>query len=144
MPPCGSFGTVISGNSSRKPNLTPPERQAIIAKYEAGVSVPELAEEFARGRSTIRDTIKRWHQHATTSDLPCSGRPSILSRHQKKIIYRAARAALRIEYEELAKVGTFVNAEGTPSKLPSRSTLYRVLKGLGLTNFCCKKRPKLT
>jgi transposase len=59
MPPRRSFGTIISGNSSRKPNLKPPERQAIIAKYEAGVSVPELAEEFARGRSTIRDTIER-------------------------------------------------------------------------------------
>jgi transposase len=143
MPPRRSFGTVVGGNSSRKPNLTPLQRQAIIAQYKAGVSVAELAIAFERGASTIRDTLKRWNLHATVSDLPRSGRKPILSLHQKKLIYRAARAAPKIEYDELAKVGVFVNAEGTPSKPPSRSTLYRVLKGFGLSNFRCKKRPKL-
>jgi transposase len=37
-----------------------------------------------------------------------------------------------------------VNAEGTPSKPPSRSTLYRMLKKHGLTNQRSKIRPKLT
>jgi hypothetical protein len=36
-----------------------------------------------------------------------------------------------------------VNVNGTTSKPPSRRTLYWVLKGEGLTNHRCKKRPKL-
>jgi hypothetical protein len=35
-----------------------------------------------------------------------------------------------------------VDAEGTPSKQPSRSTLYRAIKDTGLTNYKTKKRPK--
>jgi transposase len=105
--------------------------------------VRELADEFERGVQTIRDTIKRWNLHQTTSDLPRSGRKPMLSLHQKKLIYRKARAQPKIEYENLVEVGTFVNADGTLSKAPSRSTLYRCLKERGLTNYRCKKRPKL-
>jgi hypothetical protein len=60
---------------------------------------------------------------------------------RKKIIYQKACAAPKVEYSELAKVGVFVTAEGTPSKPPS--TLYQCLKRQGLSNVCCKKRPKL-
>ena len=37
-----------------------------------------------------------------------------------------------------------MNAEGTPSKPPSRSTLYQALKRHGLTNYKAKKRSKFT
>jgi transposase len=103
----------------------------------------ELATEFSRSKSTIHDTIKRYSLHQTTSDLPRSGRPLRLSSYTKKVIYRKARAASKIEYSELAKEGVVVNADRTISKPPSRCTLYRVLKGEGLTNYRCKKRPKL-
>jgi hypothetical protein len=43
--------------------LSPVQRQTIIAKFDAGVSVRELADEFERGVQTIRDTIKRWNLH---------------------------------------------------------------------------------
>ncbi|KAI1518219.1 Transposase [Pyrenophora tritici-repentis] len=143
MPQPRSFGTEISGNARKKPHLTPQERTRIIAKHEAGASLAELATEFSRSKSTIHDTIKRYSLHQTTSDLPRSGRPPRLSSHTKKIIYRKARAASKIEYSELAKEGVVVNADRTTSKPPSRRTLYRVLKGEGLTNHRCKKRPKL-
>jgi hypothetical protein len=67
----------------------------------------------------------------------------MLSLHQKKLIYRKARAQPKIEYENLVEVNTFVNADGTPPKALSRSTLYRCLKERGLTNYRCKKRPEL-
>jgi transposase len=143
MPPRRSFGTEISGNARKKPHLTPSQRTVIIAKHEASASLAELASEFGRSKSTIHDTIKRFSLHQTTSDLPRSGRPPRLSSRTKKIIYRKARAASKIEYVELAKEGVVVNANGTTSKPPSRRTLYRVLKGKGLTNYRCKKRPKL-
>jgi hypothetical protein len=80
----------------------------------------------------------------TTQKKPCSSRPHILLLHQKKIIYRKVRAAPKIEYSELAKVGAFVNADVISLKPPSHSTLYQALKRHSLSNFRCKVRPKLS
>jgi hypothetical protein len=113
--------------------LSPQERLRIIAKAEGGVSVAELVDEFQRSPNCIRTTIRLAKNRTTTLEAPRSGRPPILLLHPKNIIYRKARAAPKIKYLELAQVGVFVNAEGTPSKPPSRSTLYRYLKGQGLT-----------
>jgi IS30 family transposase len=144
MPPRRAFGTEISGNARKKAHLSPSERTRIIAKHEASASLAELATEFERSKSTIHDTIKRWQLYQTTTNLPYSSCPSRLLSYTKKIRYRKARAAPKIKYLELAKEGEVVNADRTTSKLPSRRTLYRVLKRKGLTNYCCKKRPKLT
>ncbi|KNG52888.1 x-pro dipeptidyl-peptidase protein [Stemphylium lycopersici] len=143
MPPRRQFGTEISGNTPRGPNLTPIQRQQIISKAEAGVSVQELVEEFGRSPNCIRTTLRLSKTRATTQEAPRSGRPPILSLRTKKIIYRKARAAPKLEYSELAKAGVVVSADGSPSKPPSRSTLYRLLKRRSLTNFPCNKRPKL-
>jgi hypothetical protein len=105
MPPRRSFGTEISGNARKKPHSTPSQRTVIIAKHEAGAELAELASEFGRSKYTIHDTIKRFSPYQTTSDLPRSGRPPRLSSRTKKIIYREARAAPKIEYSELAKRG---------------------------------------
>jgi transposase len=143
MPPQHAFSAEISGNARKNPHLTPYERTRIIAKHEAGASLAELASEFECSKFTIHDTIKRYLLHQTTSDLPRSGRPPGVSSYTKKILYRKARVAPKIEYSELAKDGVIVNADGTTTKPPSHSTLYCALKRKGLTNFCCKKRPKL-
>jgi hypothetical protein len=143
MPPQCLFEIQISRNACKKVHLTPYQRQSIIAKYEAGISLMELAAKFRWSKSTIYNTLKCYKLHATTSDLPCSGRSPILSLWQKKIIYRKACAAPKIEYSNLIKEATFVNAECLPLKPPSRSTLYRTLKRRNLTNHPYKKRPKL-
>jgi hypothetical protein len=108
--------------------LSPQERLRIIAKAEGGVSVAELVDEFQRSPNCICTNIQLAKTRITTLEAPRSGLPPILSLHQNKIIYREARAAPKIEYPELVQVGVFVNTKGTPSKPPSRSTLYRYLK----------------
>jgi transposase len=128
----------------RGPNISPEDRHRIIAKREEGMLVRELAREFSRSESAIKYTIRTYTNANTTEERYRSGRPNILSRYQKKLIYRKARATPKIEYSELAKVSTLVNPDGLPSKPPSHSTLYRVLKGLGLTKYRAKKHPKLT
>jgi transposase len=143
MPPPRRFGQEIAGNARRGPNISPAERQMIIAKRECGVTVRELAAEFIRSESAIKYTIRIYAKIGTTQEQPRSGRPPILSLHQKKIIYQKARAAPKIEYSELAKVAVLVNPDGTTLKPPCHRTLYRVLKGAGLTNSPCKKRPQL-
>jgi transposase len=143
MPPPRQFGQEIAGNARRGPSISPDERQRIIAKRECGVTVRELAAEFKRSESAIKYTIRTYAKTGTTQEQPRSGWPPILSLHQKKTIYRKARAAPKIEYSELAKVAVLVNPNGTTSKPPCHRTLYRVLKGAGLTNSPCRKRPKL-
>jgi transposase len=144
MPTRRQFGQDLDQNACRGPNISPAERLEIIAKRSCGVPLKKLADEFGRSVSAIKYTIRTYAYTSTPKDKPRSGRPPILSLHQKKILCRAARAAPRIEYSKLRQVGTFVNAKGTPSKPPSRSTLYRALKQSGLTNYRCKKRPELT
>jgi len=79
-----------------------------------------------------------------TQDKPRSGRPQILSRYARKLVYRAIRKNPKISYIELAEVAQVHPPNSTPSKPPSRSTLYRVIKKTGLVHARCKKRPKLT
>jgi transposase len=143
MPIQCRFGQELNQNVSRGPNISPAAHQAIIAKREYGASIKELAAEFGWSESTIKYTI-RTYSLTTTQGKPRIGCLHILSLHQKKIIYCKARAVPKIEYSELAKVGTFVNADGTSLKPPSHSTLYQALKRHGLSNFCCKVRPRLS
>jgi transposase len=144
MPPPRRFGQEVDGNARRGPNISPVDRARIIAKRQLGATTAELAAEYGRSESAIKYTIRTYSSLPTTHEKPRSGRPPLLSLHQKKMIYRKARAAPKIEYSELAEHGVFVNEEGYRSKLPSRSTLYRALKGQGLTKYRCKVRPKLT
>lgn len=51
----------------------------------------------------MRGLWKKYRQTGTTADKPRSGRPPILSLHQKHIIYRKAVAQPKIEYKELAQ-----------------------------------------
>ena len=123
--------------------MTVMQRDQIIGMLLAGATVKEVAHHYSRTDRCIRKIHQKYRKTGIIQDKPRSGRPPVLSLAQKKIIYRKARAAPKIEYLELAKEATFVNTQGTPSKPPSRSTLYRFLKARGLTNFPCKKRPKL-
>jgi transposase len=104
----------------------------------------EIATRFGRTPQGISQLIRKHNSTGTMQDNPRSGRPPILSLHQKKIIYRKARAQPKIEYLELAKAGVFIHQDGTPSKPHSYSTLYWVLKSKLLTKHRCKKQPKLT
>lgn len=138
------FGRELSQNVRRGRNMTVDERNIAIGMLHEGASYKDIAARFNRDPSTIRQLYNKLHQTGSVQDKPRSGRPQILSRHQQKLIYRAARADPKILYEDLAKVAIFVHLDGTSSKPPSRRTLYTVLKRRKLTKHRCKKRPKLT
>jgi transposase len=103
MPPPRQFGQEIDHNVRRGPNLTPTQREQIIAKYQAGISTAELVKEFGRSEHAIRCTVKRWTTHHTTQELPRSSQPPILSTQQTKLLYRAARKTCKIKYSELIR-----------------------------------------
>ena len=108
MPTPRRFGQLTDGNARRGPNINPDDRAKIIAKRECGISVRELAEEFGRSESAIKYTISTYANAATTQEKPRSGRPPMLSLHQKKVIYQKARAAPKIKYSELAAAAVLV------------------------------------
>ena len=136
------FGQELDQNVRRGPNLSIVQRDQIIGMLQSGATVKEAAHAYGRTDRCIRKIYQKYRQTGTTEDKPRSGRPLVLSLAQKKIIYRKVRAAPRIEYSELQQESIFVNYKGTPSKPPSRSTLYRELRRRGLTNHKAKKRPK--
>jgi transposase len=123
----------------RDRNLLPDERQLIIELRARGVPVKELMEKFGCSKSAIKYTT-RTYTSTSTQDKPRSGRPRMLSSHQQKLVIRKVRAAKKIEYSELAKAAQIVSLDGSPSKLPSKSTLYLELKRNGITNSRCKER----
>jgi transposase len=143
MPPQRRILQELDQNVRRGPNLTIAQRNQIIGMLHSGATVAEAANAYGRTERCIRNLKKKHNITGTTQDRPRSGRPPMLSLHQKKIIYRKARTAPKIEYSALAEVAVLMNPEGTPSKAPSRTTLWRLLKRKGLTNCRCKKRPKL-
>jgi hypothetical protein len=83
-----------------------------------GSTTGEIAAHFGRSSQAIRDL-------------------------QKKIIYRKFCAPPKMEYSQLAKEAMFVYLDGTTSKPPSRTTLWRIIKKHGPSKHHCKKRPKL-
>jgi transposase len=60
--------------------------------------VVEVAKAYGRSDSCIRDLRIKYYQTGTTADKLLSGGPPVLSLHQKKTIYRKARATPKIEY----------------------------------------------
>jgi IS30 family transposase len=144
MPTPRIFGREISQNARRKLNISPGERNYAIGMLKGGCSVVEVADACGRSPSTIRRLINKVTTTGTTTDKPRSGRPLILSRHARKLVYRAVRKNPKITYAELQEIAQVHPPDGTPSKPPSRSTLYRVICKTGLLHVRCKKRPKLT
>jgi transposase len=144
MPPQRRFGQELDQNVRRSRNISPATRDQAIGMLKSRMTVPEVVRAIQRGERTIRDLRAKYRQTGSVQDKPRSGRPPVLSKQQKKIIYRKVRSTPKMEYSVLQEDATFVNAEGTPLKPPSRSTSYRELRRRGLTNHKAKKRPKLT
>lgn len=144
MPTPRQFGREIFLNVRRGPNISSDYCLRIISKRQCGWSVKDLAAEFKRSESAIKYTIKTYATRAKTQERPRSGRPPIISKRQKKLLWRTVRAQPKIQYKELKKVMQVALSDGTLLPPSSRSTLYRELRNVGLTNWRCKKRPKIT
>jgi transposase len=75
----------IDQNVRRKPKLTVGQRDAAVRMSVAGASLKEIADHFGRSPQGIGRLLKKHHSTGTTADEPRSGRPPVLSRHQKSL-----------------------------------------------------------
>ena len=144
MPTPRRFGQEIDQNVRRKPNTSQETRNRIIGMLEGGARKCEAADAHGCSPRTVQRIWKKYKETGSVEDLPRTGRPPILSTRQKKLLYRAARKDPKITYAGLEGVAQVTALDTPPSKPPSHSTLYRTLKVSGLTNYRCKKRPKLS
>jgi hypothetical protein len=70
MPPRREPLAEISNNRRQGPNLTPDQRQRIIAKRQCGCTILELIKEFSRSKSAIKYTIRTYDLAITTQEKP--------------------------------------------------------------------------
>jgi transposase len=77
------------------------ERDRIIEMLAGGCTVPEVTKAYGRSDRCIRNLRTKYQQTGIRADKAWPGRPPVLSLQQKKIIYRKAHAAPKIEYSNL-------------------------------------------
>jgi transposase len=99
------FGQELDQNVRRQRNISPGLRGRVIGMLQAGATVKEAAASIGRSERAVCDLRTKYRQTDSVTDKPRSGRPPVLSKQQKKIIYRKARATPKIEYSELIKEG---------------------------------------
>ena len=136
MPPQRRALQEISGNNNCKPHLTPEERAQIIALAEAGKKTIELASQFNVTQRCIQLTLQRWASHATTKDLPRSGRPEKTTPRDVRRLVIQTRRTPKITYKKLLE-------EVALDPPICKDTAYRKLKGEDIRKFRCKRKLKI-
>ncbi len=124
----------IDPNLLNRKELSPYQRGILVGRVSEGATTADIQKEFSLPESTIRTTITRASNRRNGASNPRSGRPKACSIREQRHIIRTARVNPRITYLDLIQT-TGVNC--------SRTTVYRILKDYGLTNWLAKKRPLL-
>ena len=125
----------ITDNRVHNTELTPYQRGMIMGGQALGHSQREMERVFNFPQSTIQYTIEKHGERNDDESKSRPGRPKKLSNRDKRLIIRLARKNPRITYAQLLK---------ETGVICSQSTLYRIFKDYGLTNWLAKKRPLLT
>ena len=125
----------ISGNRPHGHELSPFQRGYLVGQAAQGRSYYEIAKAENLGKNTVRQAVLNASLQHHGVSRPRSGRPSIVTDRDRRHIIRIARVSPRLTYTEL-KQETGHNF--------SQSTVYRILREYGLTNWLAKQRPLLT
>ena len=125
----------ISGNRRRGPDLSPFVRGGIGAAYRYGAGPTRIAANEKLPVNTVKKVLQNLDYTLTGVTKRRLGRPSIVDEREKCRIIHTARIDPRMTYEALKEA-----IEHNFSK----STVYRILREYGLTNWLAKQRPLLT
>lgn len=113
-------------DSTKKAQLSPTQRSAIIAAHGAGVSQAKLAAKYGCTPKTIYNTLKRYKDDQIFINRPKSGRPHILTDRAKRHLFLQARQHPSWTYKQLSAA--------LPDH-PSPRVICRILKGTGLQKY---------
>jgi transposase len=125
----------IDSNRRLKQELTPWQRSEIQTYRNIGLTNECISRLAFCTPSTVATTLNLNTLRTDGKSRPRSGRPPALSRRDRRLILRIIRRNPKLTYATL-KVEAGVDV--------SKSTLYRMLKDEGITNWLAKKRPLIT
>jgi transposase len=124
----------INPNRAYKKELSATQRCQIITYRTIGLSNEQIGARTFCTPATVATTLRRNPLRDDYKTLSRLGRPQALSRRGRRIILRIIRANPRVTYN-------VIKLEA--SVAVSTSTLSRMLKEEGITNWLAKKRPLL-
>jgi transposase len=125
----------IDPNRALKKELSPWQRGQISAFRDIGLTNAQISKRTFCTPATVATTLRLNTLRNDGETRPRSGRPSALSRRDRRLILRIIRRNLKLTYAALK-----LEANATVHK----NTLYRMLKDEDITNWLAKKRPLLT
>ena len=125
----------ISGNRPRNKELSPFQRGILVGQAAQGLSYGKIAKATKLHRNTVRQAVINTSLQQNGESRPRSGRPPLATDRGRRHIIRIARVNPRLTYEKLKEEA---------GHNFSQSTVYRILKEYGLTNWLAKQRPLLT
>jgi hypothetical protein len=120
-----AFGTEISGNSRRGPDLSEYARGKLVGLREAGLSFREIDEDTGVPKTTIQSTYELDAQRDEGRSQPRKGHPKSYDKRLERHLLRYVRNNPKATYRDLTRHvwGEF-----------SRTTFYRILKTYNITN----------
>ena len=127
--------TPLNPNSIRRKELSQIQRAKIHGASAFGHKPTEIARVLNHPLSTVKDTLNKTDSNNDYVTTPRPGRPRKYTPQDERYILRIVRREPKITYRQLVT--------DTQIQL-SRSTLYRLLKRVGIKNWLAQKRPKLT
>ena len=114
---------------------SPNKRSRVCGSRDSGTKVGVIARAEQLTDSTVRKILKRAQNQVSCCSRPRSGRPSKLTPHDERVIFRALLVNSKITAAQLVR-------ENVP--YVTKKTVYRFLKKSGIQKWRCKKRPFLT
>ena len=135
MPPQRKPLGPVSGNRLLGQHLSPYARGKIAGKAEEGATPASIAKELELEYSTVYRTIQNDLLRHEGKSLPRTPRKKSYSEHDERVLLRHVRANPKDTYREI------MTACGLGCK---KTTIRKILKEHGITNWKAKRRPFLT
>jgi transposase len=96
-----TFDVEISGNRRRGQQFSPEAKGAMLGMLRAGASLRAVAREFKTTHSTVSKLRNRFKDDHTTDYKARKGRPSVLTKAEKRYIIRLASKDRSITWSAL-------------------------------------------
>jgi transposase len=135
MPPIRTPLGSISGNRIPGGELKPYQRGKIIGKAEEGASIAKIARDLKCHESTVTYTIQQERLRNEGASLVRASRKKSYSDRDERNILRYVRLNPKHTYKQ---VKVFLQLKC------SKTTIKRILKEHGISNWRARKRPELT